>query len=147
MSGAATGPVTVRSPGLPCTLIVCRGCCCGTLGKQRPGTDAPGQLDRLRAAAAASGGRLAVRTSECLGPCRQADVIVVQPSSRGRARGGRPAWVGWAASADCTDDLLAWTAVGGPGLAPPPPALELQLIHAPYRARRRAARMAAGARQ
>src|SRR5687768_17162251 len=51
----------------PCTLVVCRGCCCGD-ARKNPGTDHAGQLARLRDAAAASGGRLALRTSDCLGP-------------------------------------------------------------------------------
>ncbi|MDJ0462756.1 (2Fe-2S) ferredoxin domain-containing protein [Streptomyces sp. H27-C3] len=114
----------------PCALTVCRGCCCGDAGKH-PGTDHDGQLRRLREAAAASEGRLLVRTSECLGPCGQANVVVVQPSTEGRRRGGRAAWVGWALDDDCTDDILAWVAAGGPGLAAPPATLALQLVPAP----------------
>ncbi|MDQ0939665.1 MULTISPECIES: (2Fe-2S) ferredoxin domain-containing protein [unclassified Streptomyces] len=121
----------------PCTLVVCRGCCCGD-GRKNPGTDHEGQLARLRAAAAGSGGRLAVRTSDCLGPCGQANVIVVQPSSEGRRRGARAAWVGWALDDDATDDVLAWAIAGGPGLAEPPATLALQLIPPPSDARRRA---------
>ncbi|MCX4820425.1 (2Fe-2S) ferredoxin domain-containing protein [Streptomyces sp. NBC_01142] len=120
----------------PCTLVVCRGCCCGD-ARKHPGTDHEGQLARLREAAAASGGRLAVRTSECLGPCGQANVIVVQPSTEGRRRGARASWIGWALDDDCIDDVLAWVRAGGPGLAEPPETLTLQLIPAPSEARRR----------
>ncbi len=114
----------------PCTLVVCRGCCCGDPGKN-PGTDHEGQLARLREAAQASGGRFAVRTSECLGPCGQANVIVAQPSTEGRRRGARATWIGWALDDDATDDVLAWAEGGGPGFAPLSPTLELQRIPAP----------------
>ncbi|MFF3458306.1 (2Fe-2S) ferredoxin domain-containing protein [Streptomyces sp. NPDC002730] len=121
----------------PCTLVVCRGCCCGD-ARKNPGTDHEGQLARLREATAASDGRLAVRTSDCLGPCGQANVIVVQPSTEGRRRGARAAWIGWALDDDCTDDILAWVRAGGPGLAELPATLELQTIPAPAETRRRA---------
>jgi hypothetical protein len=119
----------------PCTLVVCRGCCCGD-ARKNPGTDHAGQLARLRDAAAASGGRLAVRTSDCLGPCGQANVIVVQPSTEGRRRGARAAWIGWALDDDATDDVLAWAAAGGPGIAEPPATLTLQMIPPPSGATR-----------
>ncbi|MGW8378524.1 (2Fe-2S) ferredoxin domain-containing protein [Streptomyces sp. ODS28] len=118
----------------PCTLVVCRGCCCGD-PRKHPGFDHAWQLDRLEAAAAASQGRFAVRTSDCLGICEQANVVVVQPSGEGRRRGGRAAWVGWAMGDDCTEDLLTWAEAGGPGVAEPPEALELQLIKAPSAAK------------
>ncbi|WP_345044934.1 (2Fe-2S) ferredoxin domain-containing protein [Streptomyces sannanensis] len=120
-------------------MVVCRGCCCGN-ARKNPGTDHQWQLERLRAAAAASGGRLAVRTTDCLGPCGQANVIVVQPSMEGRRRGGRPVWIGWALDDDATDDILAWAEAGGPGMAKPSATLELQLIPPPSDARRRARR-------
>ncbi|OEJ24179.1 hypothetical protein AR457_06545 [Streptomyces agglomeratus] len=123
----------------PCALTVCRGCCCGE-ARKNPGTDHEGQLRRLRDAAAASGGRLAVRTSDCLGPCGQANIVVVQPSTEGRRRGGRAAWVGWALDDDATDDILAWVAAGGPGVAKPPATLALQFIAPPAEARQRARR-------
>ncbi|MER5294314.1 (2Fe-2S) ferredoxin domain-containing protein [Streptomyces pharetrae] len=114
----------------PCTLVVCRGCCCGN-PRKHPGTDHVWQLDRLRAAAADSGGRFTVRTTDCLGPCDQANVIVVQPSSAGRRAGGRAVWVGFAMDDDATEELLEWAAAGGPGVAEPPVTLELQFIPAP----------------
>ncbi|NBE55767.1 (2Fe-2S) ferredoxin domain-containing protein [Streptomyces boluensis] len=118
----------------PCTVVVCRGCCCGNARKY-PGTDHVWQLDRLEAAAAASGGTLSVRTSDCLGPCDQANVIVVQPSSAGRLAGGKATWIGFAMDDDCTDELLDWVTAGGPGVAAPPPTLELQFVKPPREAR------------
>ncbi|WP_236241318.1 (2Fe-2S) ferredoxin domain-containing protein [Streptomyces sp. CC228A] len=122
--------------GRPCSLVVCRGCCCGNADKH-PGTDHAGQLERLREAAAASGGRLAVRTSDCLGPCGQANIVVVQPSTEARRRGARAAWIGWALDDDCLDDILAWVAAGGPGVAEPPATLTLQMVDPPEPTRRR----------
>ncbi|PRH78899.1 hypothetical protein C6N75_12450 [Streptomyces solincola] len=114
----------------PCTLVVCRGCCCGD-ARKHPGTDHAGQLRRLRQAAAVSGGRLAVRTSDCLGPCGQANIVVVQPSGEARRKGARAAWIGFTLDDDCLDEILAWVAAGGPGVAEPPAALALQLVDPP----------------
>ncbi|MEU6488678.1 (2Fe-2S) ferredoxin domain-containing protein [Streptomyces sp. NPDC046887] len=128
---AAAAPSWIR-PGAsrPCTLVVCRGCCCGD-ARKHPGTDHAGQLRRLREAAAASDGRLAVRTSDCLGPCGQANIVVVQPSGEARRRGAKAAWIGFTLDDDCLDDILAWVEAGGPGLAPPPATLALQLVDPP----------------
>ncbi|MEW2135079.1 (2Fe-2S) ferredoxin domain-containing protein [Streptomyces sp. NPDC005409] len=114
----------------PCTLVVCRGCCCGD-PRKNPGSDHAGQLARLREAAAASGGRLAVRTSDCLGPCAQANVIVVQPTTEARRRGARAAWFGWALDDTATDEIIAWAQSGGPGATPVPPTLDLHRIDPP----------------
>lgn len=61
--------------------------------------------------------------------------MVIQPSSDGRRRGGRSTWIGWAMDDACTDDILAWVAAGGPGIAEPPATLALQLVR-PQRAAR-----------
>ncbi|MER6912040.1 (2Fe-2S) ferredoxin domain-containing protein [Streptomyces sp. NPDC000594] len=119
----------------PCTVVVCRGCCCGD-ARKHPGTDHEGQLRRVREAAAASGGRIAVRTTDCLGPCGQANVIVVQPSAEARRRGARATWIGWALDDDALDDILDWVRAGGPGCAELPAALALQTIPAPTTDRR-----------
>lgn len=112
----------------PCTLVVCRGCCCGN-ERKHPGTDHVWQLQRLRAAAAEHG--FEVRTTDCLGPCDQANVIVVQPSAAGRRAGGRAVWVGFATDDDSTQEVIDWAAAGGPGVAAPPVTLELQVIRRP----------------
>lgn len=129
----------LRGANRPCTLVVCRGCCCGNPRKY-PGADHAWQVERLRAEAAASGGRFAVRTADCLGPCDQANVIVVQPSTAGRRAGGRAAWIGFALDDDCTDDVLRWAADGGPGVAEPPAMLTLQFIRPPRETGARARR-------
>ncbi|WP_367319454.1 (2Fe-2S) ferredoxin domain-containing protein [Streptomyces sp. HUAS ZL42] len=129
----------IRAGQRPCTLVVCRGCCCGNPRKY-PDDDHVWQLDRLRAGAAASDGRFTVRTTDCLGPCDQANVVVVQPSTAGRLAGARPVWIGFASGEDCTDDLLDWAAAGGPGVAEPPVTLELQFVRPPREARARTRR-------
>ncbi|MFI9100612.1 (2Fe-2S) ferredoxin domain-containing protein [Streptomyces fildesensis] len=122
-----TAPFPTPYAARPCTLVVCRGCCCGNASKH-PGTDHQRQLDRLSAAAADSGGRLALRTTECLGPCDQANIVVVQPSAEGRRKGGRAVWIGFATDDGSTDDILAWVASGGPGETEPPASLALQIV-------------------
>ncbi|QES47359.1 hypothetical protein DEJ50_05490 [Streptomyces venezuelae] len=135
-------PLAAHGPR-PCTLVVCRGCCCGTLRKL-PGTDHAAQLARLQTAAAASEGRLAVRTVDCLGPCEQANIIVVQPTTEARRRGARAAWFGWVLDGTATDDIAEWALAGGPGTVPLPPALELHRVDPPSdrpeKKRRRTAR-------
>lgn len=123
----------------PCTLVVCRGCCCGDPRKY-PDDDHAWQLERLRAGAEASGGRFVVRTVDCLGPCDQANVVVVQPSGDARRRGARAIWIGFAMGDDCTEELVSWASAGGPGIAEPPVALELQFVRPPREARARTRR-------
>lgn len=98
------------------TITVCRGCCCGTEKKQ-PGVDHAARLDQLRKHV---GEAAQVRTSECLGPCERADVIVVGPSRSARKAGARTVWLGRIASERVLRDLAQWTAAGGPGIAEPP---------------------------
>ncbi|MEU6732998.1 (2Fe-2S) ferredoxin domain-containing protein [Streptomyces physcomitrii] len=130
-------PTAIRpARGRPCTLVVCRGCCCGQPLKY-PGWDHAAQLRRFSAAATASEGRFAVRVTDCLGPCDQANIVVLRPSPEGRRRGGRPAWIGWSMGADCTEEIIRWAHSGGPGLAPAPLTLELQFVESPAERRRR----------
>ncbi|RII09694.1 hypothetical protein DSC45_29755 [Streptomyces sp. YIM 130001] len=121
-SGTDTGGA--RSPA-PCRVVVCRDCCCGTA--KVPGVDHRAQTERLRAEAP-------VRISECLDVCEQANVVVVQPSSAGRAAGGRPVWLGLVNDTDATEDIIGWVRAGGPGVAPLPDILELYTIAPPRRA-------------
>lgn len=108
--------------GTPCKLTVCRGCCCGTK-KKVPGVDHDAQLARLSTIDDHAAHRVPVRTSKCLGICFQANVVVVQPSSTGRAAGGRPVWLGEMIEDDLLEAVDDWVFEGGPGLAPLPAAL------------------------
>ncbi|MET9761259.1 (2Fe-2S) ferredoxin domain-containing protein [Streptomyces sp. NPDC006372] len=102
--------------GLPCRIVVCRDCCCGS--RKVTGVDHVAQTERLRAAAP-------VRISDCLDVCDQANVIVVQPSAAGRAAGGRPVWLGLVNDPAATEDIVSWVREGGPGVAPRPEILDL----------------------
>lgn len=114
----------------PCRVTVCRGCCCGDAAKI-PGVDHAGQIRRLRATLPG----VAVRASECLDVCDQANVVVVQPSAAGRAAGGRPVWLGLVNDDDALADIAAWIRAGGPGLAEPPGVLDLYAITVSRRVR------------
>ncbi|QWB22167.1 MULTISPECIES: (2Fe-2S) ferredoxin domain-containing protein [Streptomyces] len=102
--------------GVPCRVVVCRDCCCGTA--KVTGVDHTAQTERLREAAP-------VRVSECLDVCDQANVIVVQPSAAGRAAGARPVWFGLVNDPAATEDIVTWVRAGGPGVAPRPDILDL----------------------
>ncbi|MFI9272311.1 (2Fe-2S) ferredoxin domain-containing protein [Kitasatospora sp. NPDC052896] len=106
----------------PCTVTVCRGCCCGTEAKH-PGVDHAGQLARLKERV---GGDGRVRAVPCLDACAHSNVVVVSPSAEGRRAGGRPVWLGWVLQDDMVEEIAEWVRAGGPGLAEPPGTLDLQ---------------------
>ncbi|MFH8475897.1 (2Fe-2S) ferredoxin domain-containing protein [Streptomyces sp. NPDC018000] len=114
-----------------CTVTVCRGCCCGTA--KIPGVDHTAQLAALKTGL---GPVARVRAVNCLDACEQANVIVVQPSTAGRAAGGRPVWLGLVNDPDATADIAAWVRAGGPGLAEPPEILDLYAFGPSRRVRR-----------
>lgn len=114
---AATGTV-------PCRVVVCRDCCCGS--PKVTGIDHAEQTARLRA-------QVPVRISACLDVCDQANVVVVQPSAAGRAAGARPVWLGLVNDPDATEDITAWVRAGGPGVAPLPDILDLYVFTPPRR--------------
>ncbi|MBR8638894.1 (2Fe-2S) ferredoxin domain-containing protein [Streptomyces tuirus] len=126
MGDEAYGTEVAARPvgGVPCRVVVCRDCCCGTA--KVTGVDHAAQTARLRAEAP-------VRVSACLDVCEQANVIVVQPSSAGRAAGARPVWLGLVNDPDATEDIAAWVRAGGPGIAPCPEILDLYTFTPPRR--------------
>lgn len=132
MSGTPTERTThdarteAAAGGVPCRVVVCRDCCCGS--PKVTGVDHAAQTERLRAA-------VPVRVSDCLDVCDQANVIVVQPSAEGRAAGARPVWLGLVNDPDATEDIAAWARAGGPGVAPRPDILDLYAITPPRRRR------------
>lgn len=71
---ADIAPVPPGREPVPCRVVVCRDCCCGT--PKITGVDHAAQTARLRAL-------VPVRVSECLDVCEQANVVVVQPSAEG----------------------------------------------------------------
>jgi hypothetical protein len=60
-------------------------------------------------------------------------VIVVQPSSAGRAAGARPVWFGLVNDPDATEDVAARVRAGGPGVDPRPEILDLYTFTPPLR--------------
>ncbi|PBC60959.1 hypothetical protein BKI49_26870 [Streptomyces sp. Tue6028] len=121
------------APAAPqCTVTVCRGCCCGTA--KIPGVDHAAQLATLKSEL---GPAAQIRIVNCLDACEQANVIVVQPSSKGRAAGGRPVWLGLVNDPDATADIATWVRQGGPGLAETPDILGLYEFSPSRRIRRK----------
>jgi len=118
-----------RSGGTACRVSVCRDCCCGTRSKH-PEVDHDLLLDRL---VAATGAHAEVVVSACLLACERSNVVVVSPSRRGRAAGGRPAWFQQVLSVEDVDTIAAWVCAGGPGVAAMSDLLELMRT-APARA-------------
>ena len=104
--------------GSPCRLVVCRGCCCGRK-KKVPGIDHKAQLERLSSLEDHAARPVPVRVSTCLGICFKRNVVVVQPSSAGRAAGGRPVWFG-EVDDPAVEQIDDWVFEGGPGIAPVP---------------------------
>ncbi|MFE9775108.1 (2Fe-2S) ferredoxin domain-containing protein [Streptomyces sp. NPDC005931] len=121
--GTATDDAQEVSPAVggpvPCRVVVCRDCCCGS--PKVSGVDHAAQLARL-------GEQVPVRVSGCLDVCDQANVFVVQPSAAGRAAGGRPTWFGLVNDPDATEDIVAWVRAGGPGVAERPAILDLYAL-------------------
>jgi len=121
----------LRGTGRQAGVVVCRGCCCGD-GTKNPGTDHAGQLSRLRRFAESRPAEALVRTTpDCLGPCAQANVMVVRPSAVGRRHGGRPVWLGLVRDQTAVELIETWLCAGGPGAAPIPASLALQMIASP----------------
>ncbi len=120
--GRESGAKRAARPGPSgCTVTVCRGCCCGRPEKN-PGIDHAGQLAQLREELPPEA---RLRLSDCLDVCERSNVIVVGPSPAGRAAGARPVWLGQVADQDAITDITDWVAAGGPGVADPPPLLDL----------------------
>ena len=89
------------------TLLVCRGCCCGT-DEKHPDVDHGAQLHILRSAVdRVPGARL--RVTDCLGPCERSNVIAVRHRdvTRPGVRIGTT-WLGGVLETKDTDRLAAW---------------------------------------
>jgi hypothetical protein len=106
--------MTADSPPPDLTVVVCRGCCCGTTRKH-PGLDHAGQVAALARAAEAAGGRL--RQTDCLGPCDRSNVMVVRSRT---AAASATVWLGGVLEEAQTAALCAWIAGGAPASLPEP---------------------------
>lgn len=104
-----TGPAEAGSTSLDrVSVIVCRGCCCGT-DRRHPEVDHVAQVERL-AAAVSTGGRF--WTVDCVGPCERANVVIVRTRAAGRR------WFGGVLDAADTERLAGWIADGAPSPLP-----------------------------
>ncbi|WP_218155912.1 hypothetical protein [Nonomuraea wenchangensis] len=111
-----------------CTVILCKGCCCGSAGKH-PDVSQKDQMARLRLIK-----EIKVRTSDdCLGVCSYSNVVVVRPRPTARRGGARPTWLGFVLDDLVVDAIGHWAAQGGPGAAPVPEILTLYEIQPPRR--------------
>ncbi len=91
------------------SVLVCRGCCCGTESKH-PGVDHGSQLARLQASMP-SHRRARLWTVDCLGSCEHSNVVVVR-TDRGRR------WFGEMLDDVDIDELGTWFGAGAPGDVP-----------------------------
>jgi len=110
------------------TVLVCRGCCCGTAGKH-PDVPHGEHLRRINdAIATLSEPRSRVRVTDCLGPCRHSNVVVVRPHRRGRPGDRDAVWLGEMLTQAAIDTLTAWIRAGGPSRCRLPPSLEAHMF-------------------
>jgi len=86
------------------SVLVCRGCCCGTVNKH-PRIDHDAHLALLRATAEGSSTKL--WTVDCLGSCERSNVVVVRTGATRR-------WFGDMLDDDDIDQLAAWLQTGAP---------------------------------
>ena len=91
------------------SVLVCRGCCCGT--DKHPQVDHAAQLEALRAAAL-SHGRARLWEVDCLGPCSSSNVVVVRSGTARR-------WFGQMLDPHDTARLAEWIRSGAATLPPP----------------------------
>ncbi|MEM8903362.1 MAG: (2Fe-2S) ferredoxin domain-containing protein, partial [Actinomycetota bacterium] len=87
------------------SVLVCRGCCCGT-ERKHPDVDHDAHRERLREAAERAGGR--IRTVDCVGPCERSNVVIVR-------RGTERHWFGEVNHDDEVERLGEWIAAGASG--------------------------------
>lgn len=85
-------------------MLVCRGCCCGTLSKH-PDVDHAGHLAALQDAVGGIGGAR-VFTVDCLDQCDRSNVVVVRT-------GGARRWFAGMLDDGPVADLATWLADGG----------------------------------
>ncbi|WP_395156122.1 hypothetical protein [Ilumatobacter sp.] len=90
------------------SMLVCRGCCCGT--DKHDDVDHVAQVDRLQVAVAGRR-RAKLYTTNCLGPCERSNVVVVRS-------GSERIWFGDVLDTAVTAALADWVEAGAPPLLP-----------------------------
>lgn len=106
----------VSSRPAPTTVLLCRGCCCGTAAKH-PGTDHLEQELALERAAAERPD-VELRVVDCLDECDRSNVVVVR--RHGRPPKERDTWLGGVVTAKASRALVEWVEEGAPEPAPAP---------------------------
>jgi (2Fe-2S) ferredoxin len=86
------------------SVLVCRGCCCGT--SKHPDVDHEAQVETLRRSLP-DGMRARLFEVDCLGPCSRSNVVVVR-------RDGVRRWFGQILDAEVTQALACWVHEGAP---------------------------------
>ncbi len=99
---------THRLPATSASLLVCRGCCCGT--NKHPDVDHDAQVETLRVAVAEHP-RTRLYTTDCLGPCERSNVVVVRSGRTKR-------WFGGLLGVHSTEALAEWASEGAVGDVP-----------------------------
>lgn len=100
---APADEVGAADPGAV-TVLVCRGCCCGT-ERKHPQVDHLAQLNAIRDTAERA--RAQVRVTDCLDACDRSNVLVL----RRRQRSGTvTVWLGGVLAAHQTSALCDWMA-------------------------------------
>jgi (2Fe-2S) ferredoxin len=100
------------------SVLVCRGCCCGTA--KHPDVDHEAQVETLRRSLP-DGTRVRLFEVDCLGPCSRSNVVVVR-------RDGERRWFGQILDDEVTQALAGWVSDGA---QEPPPALVARHEFAP----------------
>lgn len=106
-------PAGSYAGGVKTSVLLCRGCCCGTADKH-PSTDHETQVQQLLAAAPVG---VEVRVVDCLDECDRSNVVVLRRGP-GRAR-DRDTWLGGVLSDKASAALTALVASGAEGDLPP----------------------------
>lgn len=106
------------------TLLLCRGCCCGT----SKGFDHLAQEDALLAV-----DEVEVRVVDCLDECDRQNVAVVRRPDLPKKE--RDLWLGGLTTGRATDALVEWLRAGASG-APPKELAGRVFRHLPPRSKR-----------
>lgn len=121
LGSSAVGPLaSVSGAAGSVSVLVCRGCCCGT--DKYPEVDHAGQVASLRAALP-SGERSRLFEVDCFGTCERSNVVAVRA-------GSTRTWFGRVLDPGDTGALAAWIAAGA---ASEPPAMMLAHVFEPAR--------------
>lgn len=90
------------------SVLVCRGCCCGT--SKHPDVDHEAQVETFRRSLP-GGIRARLFEVDCLGPCSRSNVVVVR-------RDGVRRWFGQILETETTEALADWVRDGAPDPTP-----------------------------